>query len=136
MKIKSIIAIPIILIVVIGIALFALWPKPSIEFKDESVLGHTVTSVVLEDWTLTSAQGGENSTLTFPNGKSVQAHWQLVQLVQTVPPARRFDIFPESFFYHTIYVAPVQPGLVEYINANKPTVTYYLNGEAKQIQFK
>lgn len=133
MKIKSIIAIPIILIVILGIALFALWPKPSIEFRNESVLGHTVTSVVLEDWTLTSAQGGENSTLTFPNGKSVQAHWQIVQ---TVPPAHRFDIFPESFFYHTIYVAPVQPGLVDYINANKPTVTYYLNGEAKQIQFK
>ena len=105
MKSKSCIAIPIILIVAIGLALFALWPKPSIEFKDESVLGHTVTSVVLEDWTL-------------------------------VPPAHRFDIFPESFFYHTIYVAPVQPGLVDYINANKPTVTYYLNGEAKQIQFK
>lgn len=133
MKLKSIIAIPIILIVAIGLALFALWPKPSIEFKDESVLGHTVTNVVLEDWTLTSAQGGENSTLTFPKGKSVQAQWQLVQ---TIPPARRFDIFPESFFYHTIYVAPVQPELVDYINDNKPTVTYYLNGEAKQIQFK
>lgn len=133
MKSKSCIVIPIILIVAISLALFALWPKPSIEFKAESVLGHTVTSVVLEDWTLTSAQGGENSTLTFPNGKSVQAHWQLVQ---TVPPAHRFDIFPESFFYHTIYVAPVQPELVDYINANKPTVTYYLNGEAKQIQFK
>lgn len=133
MKSKSCIAIPIILIVAISLALFALWPKPSIEFKDESVLGHTVTSVVLEDWTLTSAQGGESSTLTFPNGKSVQAHWQLVQ---TVPPAHRFDIFPESFFYRTIYVAPVQPELVDYINANKPTVTYYLNGEAKQIQFK
>lgn len=133
MKIKSIIAIPIILIVICGIALFALWPNPSIEFKEESVLGHPVTNVVLEDWTLTSAQGGENSTLTFPNGKSVPAHWQLVQ---TVPPAHRFDIFPESFFYHTIYVAPVQPELVDYINANKPTVTYYINGEAKQIQFK
>lgn len=133
MKSKSFIAIPIILMVVIGIVLFALWPKPSIEFKDESVLGHTVTSVVLEDWTLTAAQGGENSTLTFPNGKSVQAHWQIVQ---TVPPAHRFDRFPESFFYHTIYVAPVQPELVDYINANNPTVTYYLNGEAKQIQFK
>lgn len=133
MKSKSCIAIPIILIVAISLALFALWPKPSIEFKDESVLGHTVTSVVLEDWTLTSAQGGENSTLTFPNGKSVQAHWQIVQ---TVPPAHRFDMFPESFLYHTIYVAPVQPELVDYIKANKPTVTYYLNGEAKQIQFK
>lgn len=133
MKSKSFIVIPIILIVAIGFTLFALWPKPSIEFKDESVLGHTVTSVVLEDWTLTSAHGGENSTLTFPNGKSVQAHWQIVQ---TVPPAHRFDRFPESFFYHIIYVAPVQPGLVDYINANKPTVTYYLNGEAKQIQFK
>lgn len=133
MKSKSFITIPIILIVAIGLALFALRPKPSIEFRNESVLGHTVTSVVLEDWTLTSAQGGENSTLTFPNGKSVQAHWQIVQ---TVPPAHRFDMFPESFFYHTIYVAPVQPELVDYINANKPTVTYYLNGEAKQIQFK
>ena len=133
MKLKSIIAILIIVIAAIGVALFALWPKPSIEFKDESVLGHTVTSVVLEDWTLTPAQGGEISNLTFPNGKSVPAHWQLVQ---TVPPAHRFDMFPESFFYHTIYVAPVQPELVDYINANKPTVTYYLNGEAKQIQFK
>lgn len=133
MNLKSIIAIPIILIVAIGLTLFALWPKPSIEFRNESVLGHTVTSVVLEDWTLTSAQGGENSTLTFPNGKSVQVHWQIVQ---TVPPAHRFDRFPESFFYHIIYVAPVQPELVDYINANKPTVTYYLNGEAKQIQFK
>nr|DAL50346.1 MAG TPA_asm: hypothetical protein [Caudoviricetes sp.] len=133
MTIKRILSVVIILIAVIGIALFALWPKPSIGFRNESVLGHTVTNVVLEDWTLTSAQGGENSTLTFPNGKSVQAHWQLVQ---TVPPAHRFDIFPESFFYHTIYVAPVQPELVDYINTNKPTVTYYLNGEAKQIQFK
>lgn len=133
MTIKRILSVVIILIVAIGLTLFALWPKPSIEFKDETVLGHTVTNVVLEDWTLTSAQGGENSTLTFPNGKSVQAHWQIVQ---TVPPAHRFDMFPESFFYHTVYVAPVQPGLVDYINANKPTVTYYLNGEAKQIQFK
>lgn len=133
MKLKSIIAILIIIIAVIGIALFAIWPRPSIEFREESVLGHTVTNVVLNDWTLTSAQGGENSTITFPNGKSVQAHWQLVQ---TLPPAHRFDMFPESFFYHTIYVAPVQPELVDYINANKPTVTYYLNGEAKQIQFK
>lgn len=133
MTIKRILSVVIILIVAIGLTLFALWPKPSIEFRNESVLGHTVTSVVLEDWTLTSAQGGEDSTLTFPNGKSVQAHWQLVQ---TIPPAHRFDIFPESFFYHTIYVAPVQPGLVDYINTNKPTVTYYLNGEAKQIQFK
>ncbi len=133
MKIKSIIAILIILIVAICIALFALWPRPTIEFRNESVLGTTVTNVVLDDWTLTSAQGGENSTITFPNGKSVPAHWQLVQ---TIPPARRFNMFPESFFYHTIYVAPVQPELVDYINANKPTVTYYLNGEAKQIQFK
>ena len=133
MTIKRILIVLISIIVICGIALFALWPKPSIEFKDESVLGHTVTSVVLEDWTLTSAQGGESSTLTFSNGKSVPARWQLVQ---TVPPAHRFDIFPESFFYHTIYVAPVQPELVDYINANKPTVTYYLNGEAKQIQFK
>ena len=133
MTIKRILIVLISIIVICGVALFALGPKPSIEFKDESVLGHTVTSVVLEDWTLTSAHGGENSTLTFPNGKSVPAHWQLVQ---TVPPAHRFDIFPESFFYHTIYVAPVQPELVDYINANKPTVTYYLNGEAKQIQFK
>lgn len=133
MNVKRILSVVIILIAVISAALFALRPKPSIEFRNESVLGHTVTSVVLEDWTLTSAQGGENSTLTFPNGKSVQAHWQIVQ---TVPPAHRFDIFPESFFYHTIYVAPVQPGLVDYINVNKPTVTYYLNGEAKQIQFK
>lgn len=133
MNIKRILIVVISVIAICGVALFALWPKPSIGFKDESVLGHTVTSVVLEDWTLTSAQGGENSTLTFPNGKSVQAHWQIVQ---TVSPAHRFDRFPESFFYHTIYVAPVQPELVDYINANKPTVTYYLNGEAKQIQFK
>ena len=133
MTVKRILIVLISAIVICGVALFALWPKPSIEFKDESVLGHTVTSVVLEDWTLTPAQGGENSTLTFPNGKSVQARWQIVQ---TVPPVHRFDMFPESFFYHTIYVAPVQPELVDYINANKPTVTYYLNGEAKQIQFK
>ena len=133
MKIKSNIVIPIILIVAIGLALFALWPRPTIEFRNETVLGTAVTNVVLEDWTLTSALGGENSTITFPNGKSVQAHWQLVQ---TIPPAHRFDMFPSSFFYHTIYVAPVQPELVDYINTNKPTVTYYLNGEAKQIQFK
>ena len=133
MNVKRILIVLISAAVICGVALFALWPKPSIEFRNESVLGHTVTSVVLEDWTLTSAQGGENSALTFPNGKSVQAHWQLVQ---TVPPVHRFDIFPESFFYHTIYVAPVQPELVDYINANKPTVTSYLNGEAKQIQFK
>lgn len=130
---KRFLILIISVIIICGMFIFALWPKPSIEFKDESVLGHTVTSVVLEDWTLTSAQGGENSTIAFPNGKSVQAHWQLVQ---TIPPAHRFDMFPESFFYHTIYVAPVQPELVDYINANKPTVTYYLNGEAKQIQFK
>lgn len=133
MKIKSNIVIPIILIVAIGLALFALWPRPTIEFRNETVLGTAVTNVVLEDWTLTSALGGENSTITFPNGKSVQAHWQLVQ---TIPPAHRFDMFPSSFFYRTIYVAPVQPELVDYINTNKPTVTYYLNGEAKQIQFK
>lgn len=135
MNVKRILIVLISIIVICGIALFALfalWPKPSIEFRNEPVLG-TVTSVVLEEWTLTSAQGGENSTLTFPNGKSVQARWQIVQ---TVPPAHRFDMFPKSFFYHTIYVAPVQPELVDYIKANKPTVTYYLNGEAKQIQFK
>ena len=64
MKIKSNIVIPIILIAAIGLALFALWPRPTIEFRNESVLGTTVTNVVLEDWTLTSAQGGENSTIT------------------------------------------------------------------------
>lgn len=56
MTVKRILIVLISAIVICGIALFALWPKPSIEFKDESVLGHTVTSVVLEDWTLTSAR--------------------------------------------------------------------------------
>ena len=57
MTVKRILIVLISIIVICGVALFALWPKPSIEFREESVLGHTVTSVVLEDRTLTSAQG-------------------------------------------------------------------------------
>lgn len=133
MKLKRItIAVPIIILVCIGL-IFALKPSPSIEFKDEVVLGQTTTQVVLEDWTILSATGGYESKITLDNGKSVDAKWQIVE---DVPPSYRLDMFPYSFYYHHIYIAPVQPGVAKVMTELKPTVTYYLGGSEKQIKFK
>lgn len=131
MKLKLAI-IPIIIVVCVGLV-FALKPSPSIEFKDEVVLGQTTTQVVLEDWTILSAKGGYDSKITLDNGKSVDAKWQIVE---DVPPSYRLDIFPHSFYYHHIYVAPVQSGVAKVMTELKPTVTYYLGGQEKQIKFK
>lgn len=114
-------------------AVFMLRPSPSIEFKDEVVLGQTTTQVVLEDWTILSATGGYESKITLDNGKSVDAKWLIVE---DVPPSYRLDMFPHSFYYHHIYVAPVQPGVAKVMTELKPTVTYYLGGQEKQIKFK
>lgn len=124
--------IPIIIVVCVGLV-FALKPSPSIELKDESVLGQTTTQVVLEDWTILSATGGYESKITLDNGKSVDAKWLIVE---DVPPAYRLDMFPHSFYHHHIYVAPVQPGVAKVMTELKPTVTYYLGGQEKQIKFK
>lgn len=124
--------IPIIIVVCVGL-MFALKPSPSIELKDESVLGQTTTQVVLEDWTILSATGGYESKITLENGKSVDAKWLIVE---DVPPAYRLDMFPHSFYHHHIYVAPVQPGVSKVLSEVKPTVTYYLGGQEKQIKFK
>lgn len=133
MKIKRLtIAVPIIILVCIGLV-FALKPSPSIEFKDEVVLGQTTTQVVLEDWTILSATGGYDSKITLDNGKSVDAKWLIVE---DVPPSYRIDMLPHSFYYHHIYVAPVQPGVAKVMTELKPTVTYYLGGQEKQIKFK
>ena len=118
--------------VCIGVVL-ALKPSPSIELKDESVLGQTTTQVVLEDWTILSATGGYESKITLDNGKSVDAKWLIVE---DVPPAYRLDMFPHSFYHHHIYIAPVQPGVAKVLSEVKPTVTYYLGGQEKQIKFK
>lgn len=132
MKLKRLtIAVPII-IVCIGLV-FALKPSPSIEFKDEVVLGQTTTQVVLEDWTILSATGGYDSKITLDNGKSVDAKWLIVE---DVPPSYRLDMFPHSFYYHHIFIAPVQPGVAKVMTELKPTVTYYLGGQEKQIKFK
>lgn len=131
MKLKLAI-IPIIIVVCVGLV-FLLKPSPSIEFKDESVLGQTTTQVVLEDWTILSATGGYESKITLDNGKSVDAKWLIVE---DVPPAYRLDMFPHSFYHHHIYVAPVQPGVAKVLSELKPTVTYYLGGSEKQIKFK
>lgn len=124
--------IPIIIVVCVGLV-FALKPSSSIELKDESVLGQTTTQVVLEDWTILSATGGYESKITLDNGKSVDAKWLIVE---DVPPAYRLDMFPHSFYHHHIYVAPVQPGVAKVLSEVKPTVTYYLGGQEKQIRFK
>ncbi len=131
MKLKLAI-IPIIIVVCVGLV-FLLKPSPSIELKDESVLGQTTTQVVLEDWTILSATGGYESKITLDNGKSVDAKWLIVE---DVPPAYRLDMFPHSFYHHHIYVAPVQPGVAKVLSELKPTVTYYLGGQEKQIKFK
>lgn len=131
MKLKLAI-IPIIIVVCVGLV-FVLKPSPSIELKDESVLGQTTTQVVLEDWTILSATGGYESKITLDNGKSVDAKWLIVE---DVPPAYRLDMFPHSFYHHHIYVAPVQPGVAKVLSELKPTVTYYLGGQEKQIKFK
>lgn len=131
MKLKLAI-IPIIIVVCVGLV-FLLKPSPSIELKDESVLGQTATQVVLEDWTILSATGGYESKITLDNGKSVDAKWLIVK---DVPPAYRLDMFPHSFYHHHIYVAPVQPGVSKVLSEVKPTVTYYLGGQEKQIKFK
>lgn len=131
MKLKLAI-IPIIIVVCVGLV-FLLKPSPSIELKDESVLGQTTTQVVLEDWTILSATGGYESKITLDNGKSVDAKWLIVK---DVPPAYRLDMFPHSFYHHHIYVAPVQPGVAKVLSEVKPTVTYYLGGSEKQIKFK
>lgn len=131
MKLKLAI-IPIIIVVCVGLV-FLLKPSPSIELKDDSVLGQTTTQVVLEDWTILSATGGYESKITLDNGKSVDAKWLIVK---DVPPAYRLDMFPHSFYHHHIYVAPVQPGVAKVLSEVKPTVTYYLGGSEKQIKFK
>lgn len=123
----------LILIVVCISAIFLFRPAPSIEFKDEVVLGQTTTQVVLEDWTILSATGGYDSKITLDNGKSVDAKWQIVE---DVPPSYRLDKFPHSFYHHHIYIAPVQPGVAKVMTELKPTVTYYLGGQEKQINIK
>lgn len=124
--------IPIIIVVCV-VLVFALKPSPSIELKNESVLGQTTTQVVLEDWTILSATGSYESKITLDNGKSVDAKWLIVE---DVPPAYRLDMFPHSIYHHHIYVAPVQPGVAKVLSEVKPTVTYYLGGQEKQIKFK
>lgn len=131
MKLKLAI-IPIIIVVCVGLV-FLLKPPPSIELKDESVLGQTTTQVVLEDWTILSATGGYESKITLDNGKSVDAKWLIVE---DVPPSYRLDMFPHSFYHHHIFIAPVQPGVAKVMTELKPTVTYYLGGQEKQIKFK
>lgn len=133
MKSKRPIIIFLILIVVCISAIFLLRPSPSIEFKDEVVMGQTTTQVVLEDWTILSATGGYDSKITLDNGKSVDAKWLIVE---DVPPSYRLDMFPHSFYHHHIYIAPVQPGVAKVMTELKPTVTYYLGGQEKQIKFK
>nr|DAN42347.1 MAG TPA: hypothetical protein [Caudoviricetes sp.] len=121
------------IIIICVFAVFMLRPSPSIQFKDEVVLGQTTTQVVLEDWTILSATGGYDSKITLDNGKSVDAKWQIVE---DVPPSYRLDMFPHSFYHHHIFIAPVQPGVAKVMTALKPTVTYYLGGAEKQIKFK
>lgn len=121
------------IVIICVFAVFMLRPSPSIEFKDEVVLGQTTTQVVLEDWTILSATGGYDSKITLDNGKSVDAKWQIVE---DVPPSYRLDMFPHSFYHHHIFIAPVQPGVAKVMSELKPTVTYYLGGQEKQIKFK
>lgn len=133
MKSKRLIIVFLILITVCISAFFLLRPTPSIEFKDEVVLGQTTTQVVLEDWTILSATGGYESKITLDNGKSVDAKWLIVE---DVPPSYRLDMFPHSFYHHHIFIAPVQPGVAKVMSELKPTVTYYLGGQEKQINIK
>lgn len=133
MKLKRPIIAFLILIVVCISAIFLLRPTPSIDFKDEVVLGQTTTQVVLEDWTILSATGGYDSKITLDNGKSVDAKWTIVE---DVPPSYRLDMFPHSFYHHHIFIAPVQPGVAKVMTELKPTVTYYLGGQEKQINIK
>lgn len=133
MNAKRLTIIFLIFIVVCISVIFLLRPSPSIEFKDEVVLGKTTTQVVLEDWTILSATGGYESKITLDNGKSVDAKWQIVE---DVPPRYRLDIFPHSFYHHHIFIAPVQPGVAKVMTELKPTVTYYLGGQEKQINIK
>lgn len=130
---KRTILIMLGLVIICVFAVFMLRPSPSIEFKDEVVLGQTTTQVVLEDWTILSATGGYDSKITLDNGKSVDAKWLIVE---DVPPSYRLDIFPHSFYHHHIFIAPVQPGVAKVMTELKPTVTYYLGGSEKQIKFK
>lgn len=133
MNVKRLLIAFLILIVVCISAIFLLRPSPSIEFKNEVVLGQTTTQVVLEDWTILSATGGYDSKITLDNGKSVDAKWQIVE---DVPPSYRLDKFPHSFYHHHIFIAPVQPGVAKVMTELKPTVTYYLGGQEKQINIK
>lgn len=133
MNTKRLTCVLLSLLIIIGVLIFALRPSPSIEFKDEVVLGQTTTQVVLEDWTILSATGGYDSKITLDNGKSVDAKWQIVE---DVPPSYRLDMFPHSFYHHHIFIAPVQPGVAKVMAELKPTVTYYLGGQKKQINIK
>ena len=133
MNTKRLTCVLLSLLIIIGVLIFALRPSPSIEFKDEVVLGETTTQVVLEDWTILSATGGYDSKITLDNGKSVDAKWQIVE---DVPPSYRLDMFPHSFYHHHIFIAPVQPGVAKVMAELKPTVTYYLGGQEKQINIK
>lgn len=133
MKLKRLTIIFLIFVVVCISAIFLLRPSPSIEFKNEVVLGQTTTQVVLEDWTILSATGSYDSKITLDNGKSVDAKWQIVE---DVPPSYRLDMFPHSFYHHHIFIAPVQPGVAKVMTELKPTVTYYLGGQEKQINIK
>lgn len=133
MNAKRLTIIFLIFIVVCISVIFLLRPSPSIEFKDEVVLGQTTTQVVLEDWTILSTTGGYNSKITLDNGKSIDAKWQIVE---DVPPSYRLDMFPHSFYHHHIFIAPVQPGVAKVMTELKPIVTYYLGGQEKQINIK
>lgn len=133
MNAKKLLITLLILIVICISAIFLLRPTPSIEFKDEVVLGQTTTQVVLEDWTILSATGSYDSKITLDNGKSVDAKWLIVK---DVPPSYRLDMFPHSFYHHHIFIAPVQPGVAKVMTELKPTVTYYLGGQEKQIKLK
>ena len=133
MNTKRLTCVLLSLLIIIGALIFLLRPSPSIEFKDEVVLGQTTTQVVLEDWTILSATGGYNSKITLENGKSVDAKWQIVE---DVPPSYRLDMFPHSFYHHHIFIAPVQPGMAKVMTELKPTVIYYLGGQEKQINIK
>lgn len=133
MNAKRLTIIFLIFIVVCISVIFLLRPSPSIEFKNEVVLGQTTTQVVLEDWTILSATGGYDSKITLDNGKSADAKWQIVE---DAPPSYRLDMFPHSFYHHHIFIAPVQPGVAKVMTELKPTVTYYLGGQEKQINIK
>lgn len=133
MNAKRLTIIFLIFIAVCISAIFLFRPSPSIEFKNEVVLGQTTTQVVLEDWTILSATGGYDSKITLDNGKSADAKWQIVE---DVPPSYRLDMFPHSFYHHHIFIAPVQPGVAKVMTELKPTVTYYLGGQEKQINIK